>query len=157
MQGHAIVFAALTLGSVAVASAQPVDAGAPGSIERGRYIARIAGCNDCHTPGYSQSGGATPESRWLTGDRLGWKGPWGTTYPANVRIAIAKMSEQEWVQFARTAKLRPPMPWFALRDMATDDLLALHRFVRQLGPVGEPAPAYLPPSQAPQGPVISFP
>jgi mono/diheme cytochrome c family protein len=157
MQGHAILFAALALGGLAAASAQGVDGGAAGSIERGRYLARIAGCNDCHTPGYSQSGGKTPESQWLTGDRLGWQGPWGTTYPANVRLAMAKMSEQEWVQFARNTQLRPPMPWFALRDMSTDDLLALHRFVRQLGPVGEPAPAYLPPTQTPQGPVVRFP
>jgi mono/diheme cytochrome c family protein len=157
MQGHAILFAALALGGLAGANAQGVDGGAAGSVERGRYLARIAGCNDCHTPGYSQSGGKTPESQWLTGDRLGWHGPWGTTYPANVRLAMAKMSEQEWVHFARNTQLRPPMPWFALRDMSTDDLLALHRFVRQLGPVGEPAPAYLPPTQTPQGPVVRFP
>ena len=22
-----------------------------------------------------------PEAQWLTGDSLGWRGPWGTTYP----------------------------------------------------------------------------
>lgn len=57
------------------------------SIERGRYIAKVAGCNDCHTPNYAMSGGNVPEKDWLTGDHLGWKGPWGTTYPANLRIA----------------------------------------------------------------------
>ena len=25
-------------------------------IDRGRYIARIAGCNDCHTPNYATTG-----------------------------------------------------------------------------------------------------
>jgi mono/diheme cytochrome c family protein len=55
------------------------------SIARGRYIVKIAGCNDCHTPGYFQTGGKVPEKEWLVGDKLGWRGPWGTTYPSNLR------------------------------------------------------------------------
>jgi mono/diheme cytochrome c family protein len=127
------------------------------SIERGRYLSRIAGCNDCHTPGYAQAGGKVDEKAWLTGDKVGWQGPWGTTYPSNLRLALAKMSEDEWVRVAKSAQYRPPMPWFALHDMAEADLRALHRYVRHLGPAGEPAPAYLPPGQAAKGPVIAFP
>ena len=26
-------------------------------IKQGEYLARIAGCNDCHTPGYAESAG----------------------------------------------------------------------------------------------------
>ncbi|HQW38638.1 MAG TPA: hypothetical protein PLO00_07970, partial [Usitatibacteraceae bacterium] len=94
------------------------------SIERGRYLARIAGCNDCHTPGYAQAGGKVDEKLWLTGDTLGWQGAWGTTYPSNLRLVLAKMSEQEWVRVAKSAQYRPPMPWFALHDMAEQDLRA---------------------------------
>jgi mono/diheme cytochrome c family protein len=127
------------------------------SLERGRYLARIAGCNDCHTPGYAQSGGKVDEKHWLTGDRVGWQGPWGTTYPANLRLAFAKLSEDDWVRLAKTAQWRPPMPWFALHDMKEADLRDLYRFVRSLGPAGEPAPAYLPPGNVAAGPVIVFP
>ena len=127
------------------------------SIARGRYIARIAGCNDCHTAGYAPSGGKVAEKDWLMGDAVGWKGDWGTTYPSNLRIVLSKMSEDEWVKTARTLQTRPPMPWFALHDMHEQDLRAFYRFVRQLGPVGNPAPAYLPPGQVPNGPVIQFP
>jgi hypothetical protein len=67
------------------------------------------------------------------------------------------MSEDDWVRVAKSAKYRPPMPWFALHDMHEQDLRALHRFVRQLGPVGNPAPAYVPPGQTPVGPFIQFP
>jgi mono/diheme cytochrome c family protein len=126
-------------------------------LERGRYIARIAGCNDCHTPNYAQSGGQVPEKDWLTGDRLGWRGPWGTTYPANLRLALARLSEADWLRNARSAEYRPPMPWFALRDMSDDDLRALYRFIRSLGTAGEAAPAYLPPGVEPQGLAIVFP
>src|SRR3954466_12863196 len=65
------------------------------SIERGRYIAKVAGCNDCHTPGYAMTGGQVPEKDWLVGDHLGWKGPWGTTYPANLRMSLANISEDD--------------------------------------------------------------
>jgi mono/diheme cytochrome c family protein len=135
----------------------PADGQAARSIERGRYLARIAACNDCHTPGYAQSGGQVAEEAWLTGDRLGWRGPWGTTYPANLRLALSRLSEDEWLHNARTVQYRPPMPWFILRDMSDEDLRALYRFVRALGPAGEPAPAYLPPGQQPQGVAVVFP
>lgn len=127
------------------------------SVERGRYIAKVAGCNDCHTPNYPMSGGNVPEKDWLVGDSVGWKGGFGTTYPANLRTLLAGMTEDQWVKYARTMQARPPMPWFALRDMTEVDLRSFHRFVRALGPAGQSAPAYLPPGQAPQGPFFSFP
>ena len=126
-------------------------------IERGRYLVKIAGCNDCHTAGYAQTAGQVPEKEWLLGDQLGWRGPWGTTYPANLRLTMTALSENDWIRTAQTVKLRPPMPWFALRDMDKEDLRAIYRFVRHLGPAGSPAPAYLPPGQAPAGPVVQFP
>ena len=132
-------------------------AGSGHYIERGRYLVRVAGCNDCHTAGYAASGGTVPEHEWLLGDQLGWRGPWGTTYPANLRLSLAKMSEEEWLKVARTVRYRPPMPWFALRDMEVEDLRAIYRFVQHLGPAGSPAPAYVPPEQAPSGPVVQFP
>lgn len=127
------------------------------SVERGRYVARIAGCNDCHTAGYAPSGGQVPEAEWLKGDVLGWRGPWGTTYPANLRRVLARYSEDQWVRLARTAQYRPPMPWFALRDMDESDLRSLYRFVRSLKVEGPAAPAYVPPNQTPQGPFVQFP
>jgi len=126
-------------------------------IKRGEYIARVAGCNDCHTKGYAMSGGSVAKSTWLMGDDLGWQGPWGTTYPANLRIAMSKLTEQQWLELSKTVQYRPPMPWTALRDMETEDLKAIYHFVRSLGPVGEPAPSYLPPGQTANGPVVVFP
>lgn len=137
-------------------AAMPAGA-ADKSIERGRYLVRIGGCNDCHTPGYAASGGKVPEKDWLVGDALGWRGPWGTTYPANLRMSLAKLTEEQWLQMAKTVELRPPMPWFALRDMTHDDLRAIYRFVRQLGPGGQAAPAYVPPGMEPQTPFVLFP
>ena len=65
-------------------------------VAHGRYIAVISGCNDCHTPNYGAVEGQVPEEHWLTGDILGWHGPWGTTYAPNLRLLAAKLDEQEW-------------------------------------------------------------
>jgi len=127
------------------------------SLKRGRYLVRIGGCNDCHTAGFAPSGGKVPEGQWLEGDALGWRGPWGTTYPVNLRLYMSALTEDQWVEKAKTLTTRPPMPWWSLHAMAQSDLRALYRYVRHLGPAGKPAPAYLPPDQTPAPPYVQFP
>ena len=73
-----------------VAASMPARHLRVGFLLRERYLITIAGCNDCHTPNYPQSGGKTPEKEWLTGDALGWRGPWGTTYAPNLRLSIPR-------------------------------------------------------------------
>jgi mono/diheme cytochrome c family protein len=126
-------------------------------VKRGRYLVQIGGCNDCHTPAYPEKGGKVPEAPWLTGDALGWYGPWGTTYPTNLRLYMQDLTEDQWVKKARTLQARPPMPWFNVRAMTTNDLRALYRYLRHLGPAGKPAPAYLPPDKTPPQPYVAFP
>lgn len=50
----------LAMAIVAAATTQVAVAHAPGpagqtSLERGRYLVKIGGCNHCHTAGYTQS------------------------------------------------------------------------------------------------------
>ena len=125
-------------------------------VERGRYVVGIAGCNDCHTPGFAMKGGQVAESEWLTGDALGWRGPWGTTYATNLRLYIPTLTEDQWVKKAKTLSTRPPMPWFNLHRMTDEDLRAIYRYVRDLGPAGKPAPAYVAPTAVPAGPYVQF-
>jgi len=126
-------------------------------IEHGRYLITVTGCNDCHTAAYAEREGQVPESQWLQGDSLGWKGPWGTTYAPNLRLSLARMTEDEWVFFARNLRARPPMPSVQLHKMHEEDLRAMYVFVRQLGAPGDPAPVYLPPGQEPTTPYVLFP
>jgi mono/diheme cytochrome c family protein len=126
-------------------------------VNRGRYLIKVAGCNDCHTPGYGPTGGKVPEEKWLTGDILGWNGPWGTTYATNLRLYMQDLSEDQWIKKAKTLSARPPMPWFNVQAMSASDLRAMYRYVRYLGPAGKPAPAYLPPTQTPPEPAVRFP
>jgi mono/diheme cytochrome c family protein len=147
----------LPLSLAFAAMALPAAAQDGASVERGKYIAIIGGCNDCHTAGYAMNEGQVPESEWLKGDALGWRGPWGTTYPVNLRIRLGEMSEDEWVKFAKTFKTRPPMPWFAVNQMTDDDLRSLHKYITSFAEKGEPAPQYVPPDQEPKGPYVQFP
>ena len=125
------------------------------SIAHGRYLTRIAGCNDCHTADYGESGGKVAEAESLTGVAMGFKGPWGVTYPSNLRLLVRKMDEQAWVKYAREPR-RPPMPWFALRDMTDSDLRAIYRYIHSLGAKGVEAPAYAPPGTNVSTPWILF-
>jgi hypothetical protein len=52
---------------------------------------------------------------------------------------------------ARSIAFRPPMPWYILREMTEQDLRAMYRFIRSVGPAGEQAPTYLPPNSRATG------
>ncbi len=150
-------FAALLtiVGLCSVETAMADPAGHDEAVQRGRYLVQIGGCNDCHTAGYAEQAGAVPESEWLKGQAVGFQGPWGTSYPANLRLTLQAMSEEQWLSYARLPRM-PPMPWFNLRDMSDADLRAMYRYVRSLGAAGEFAPPNAPPGGRVQTPVIVF-
>ena len=130
---------------------------AASAVDAGRYLVKLGGCNDCHTPGYAQSNAKSPaEADWLTGSPLGYAGPWGTTYPANLRLSLASMSEAQFLDLAHAGEGRPPMPWPSLTAMSDSDLKAIYAYVRSLGPKGAPAPAALDPGVKPAGPFIKM-
>lgn len=121
-----------------------VQAGGTDLVARGRYLVAVADCNGCHTAGFAESGGAVPEAQRLTGVAVGFSGPWGVSYPANLRLSASGMSAGDWLKRARAGGL-PPMPWPALESMTDDDLLSIYAYLRSLGPAGVASPAALPP------------
>ncbi len=149
---------AIVLGSQA-GNGQEKKQAAPNAqqIERGRYVVAIGGCNDCHTAGYADNGGKAAESERLKGDTLGYRGPWGTTYPTNLRLSLSKMTEDEWLKYAKNLMTRPPMPWFNVQAMNDADLRALYQYVKSLGAGGSPAPAFVPAGKEPKPPFIQWP
>jgi len=126
-------------------------------IGRGRYVLTVGNCNDCHTDRYAPTEGKVPEKEWLKGSALGLSGPWGTTYATNLRLSLSRMTEDQWVAYAKALKTRPPMPWFNLNQWSEADLRAFHRYVLHLGPAGQPAPQPLPPGQKPKPPFVQWP
>jgi mono/diheme cytochrome c family protein len=127
-------------------------------ISRGRYLLIVGNCNDCHTAGFAPSEGKVPEKDWLLGDTaLGLRGPWGTTYATNLRLSLSKMTEEQWVKYAKTLKTRPPMPWFNVNQWTEPDLRAFYQYVRHLGPAGKPSAEALPPGKEPPMPYLQWP
>jgi len=132
--------------SASATGAFAADDAAIDAVARGRYLVAVAGCNDCHTDGYIQNDGRIPEAKWLEGSAVGFSGPWGVSYPSNLRLVAAGLDEDGWKARVRKGGL-PPMPWPSLRAMSDADLVAVHRYLRALGPGGVPAPQALAPGQ----------
>ena len=144
--------------AVLVSAALAGLARADDALDRGRYMIVTGHCNNCHTAGYAAKEGTLPEKQWLMGSgALGYRGPWGTTYASNLRHTIAKLSEDDWVHYAKTFKTRPPMPYWSVNETSEPDLRAMYRFIKSLGPGGEPARDVLPPGEEPKGPYVQWP
>lgn len=129
---------------------------ASSQIEAGRYLAIVGGCNDCHTDGYLMSEGKVPEENWLMGTSLGWRGPWGTTYPPNLRLTVRDNTEEEWVMILHERGSLPPMPWMNTNKMSDEDAKALYQYIKSLGPKGEYVPEALDPGVEPETPYINL-
>jgi mono/diheme cytochrome c family protein len=121
-------------------------------IEAGRYLVLVGGCNDCHTAGYAQGGGKTPEPQQLTGNPVGYRGPWGTSYAGNLRSLAQNITADAWVELLRNKPLAPPMPIHNIARMNEADLRALYAYIHYLGGEWTERPARLPPGEIPKTP-----
>ena len=124
-------------------------------LDRGRYLSAIAGCNDCHTPGTFY--GAPDMSRQLSGSELGWTGPWGTSYAANITpdsaTGIGRYTEDDIVNALRKgvkksgAPILPPMPWPDFAQLSDEDAYAVAAYIKSVPAVVHAVPANLPPGR----------
>ena len=125
--------------------------------QAGRYIVRTSGCNDCHTPGFMVLGEKVPEAQWLIGNPIGFRGPWGTTYPQNLRRFVQPFTAEQFVEVVRKRRDRPPMPWSQLHAMSDADLKAVYAYLKHLGAthgLAQPASDWVPPDREPSTPFI---
>jgi len=155
MRWNVMWIAIAAMSSLVAAARSPVPSTVASAIlERGRMLVAYGGCNDCHTPGWTESDGRVKESLWMTGNAIGFRGPWGTAYPANVRLWFRQSSEADWLNAVATRGGHPPMKWTDLRALSVADRRAIYRFIRSLGPAGTPAPFDLAPDRQPKTPYI---
>lgn len=156
MKLHALIVMLLMAAALVGPSADAADRRTDSEvIERGRYLVGVGACHDCHTPGFNEAAGRVLESQWLIGSSVGFQGPWGTSYPVNLRLYVRGLGEAQWLARVRQP-MRPPMPWFNLRDMKDEDLVAIYRFIRSLEPAGQPAPVAAAPGQKVNTPYFDF-
>lgn len=148
---------ALVMGSlVACGAVGATPAATTQAIERGKFLVDYGGCNDCHTPGWDQNHGHASERVLLTGMGFDFQGPWGTTYPANLRLLMQKLSVQQWIALARSMKARPAMPFWIFRYLSDADLRDMYAYIHALGPAGNPAHAYVPPGRTAPKPYLKL-
>ena len=116
-----------------IAAAGPKGPSANARIERGAYLVRTMGCNDCHTPWKMGPRGPEPDmTRALTGHpqdlvmppppalppgpwtwmgavtNTAFAGPWGVSFTANLtpdpETGLGKWTEEMFVQTLRTGR-----------------------------------------------------
>ena len=127
--------------------------------QAGEYLTTLGGCNDCHTPQWAETNGKVPPTDRFVGSPVGYRGPWGTSYAANLRLLTQRVSEDQWVDILKTAMHGhgdPPMPWMNTAQMSDQDLRAIYRYIHSLGPKGERTPRGVPPGKEPTTPYINF-
>lgn len=144
---HALACVVLTLAGIASAGASdiqkpgttaqiaPHTASDEATVERGRYLTVVAGCNDCHTPFHMTDEGPAPdmsrmfmghpqdlemppaprlpEGPWIAtsaATNTAWAGPWGVSFTTNltpdVETGIGSWSEKEFVDSMRSGRHR---------------------------------------------------
>jgi hypothetical protein len=137
-----------------VGASSAAGAPTPPSIARGKYLVTIGACNDCHSPGWRESDGSLPVAKWLVGSSIGLREPWGTEYPANLRVMFSQISEAQWLFEVRTRGGR--MQWHDLRVLTLNDQRSIYRFVHSLGPKGVLTPDEVSPDREPTTPYIDL-
>jgi mono/diheme cytochrome c family protein len=119
------------------------DAGAV-EIKRGSYLVRLAGCNDCHTPGYLV--GKPDMSRFLGGSDVGFEVPGlgifvGSNLTPDRDTGLGRWTKEEIATALQKGMrpdgrgLAPTMPWRAYAHLTKPDVDAIVDFLKSLPPI----------------------
>jgi mono/diheme cytochrome c family protein len=119
-----------------------------GPVERGKYLATIIPCNDCHTPGTFF--GKPDLAHVLSGSEVGFELPAGTFYGPNLtpdkETGLGNWSADEIVAAITKGvrpdgrELAPIMPWHWFAVMTKDDAYAIAAYLKSLPPVKNKVP-----------------
>jgi len=125
-------------------------------VERGKYLVTIAGCNDCHTPGYLA--GNPDMSRYLGGSDFAFEIPGvgafvGPNITPDNDTGIGKWTEKQIVTALQTGTtpdgriLATIMPWQAFANFTEEDVDAIAAYLKSLPPVQHRVPGPFGPGQ----------
>jgi mono/diheme cytochrome c family protein len=110
-------------------------------IERGKYLVTLAGCNDCHTPGYFF--GKPDATRYLGGSDVAFEIPGlGAFAGANItpdkETGIGNWTIEQIVTALQTGSrpdgrvLAPIMPWRSFADLSKADATAIAAYLKSI-------------------------
>ena len=147
--------------AVAFASQVPAAANARSpAVERGKYLVNLAGCNDCHTPGYFL--GKPDMTRYLGGSDVGFELPGlgvfhGPNLTPDKETGLGGWTDTQIVAALQTGKrpdgreLAPIMPWHAFAKLTRQDVDAIVAFLRSIPAVKNKVAGPFGPSETPTG------
>ncbi|MGN6470765.1 MAG: c-type cytochrome [Rhizobiaceae bacterium] len=148
--GFAATAFAVVLSSPLSARADQAD------IARGQYLVTIAGCNDCHTPGYFF--GKPDMDRFLGGSDVGFEIPGlgvflGRNLTPDKETGIGNWTTEEIVAALQTGirpdgrMLAPIMPYHAFAHLTKEDVTAIADYLKTIKPVNHAVPGPFGPGQ----------
>lgn len=130
------------------------------AVARGKYLVGIAGCNDCHTPGYFL--GKPDMARYLGGSEVGFEVPGlgvfhGPNLTPDKDTGLGGWTDEQVIAAVTQGKhpsgreLAPVMPWHAFATLTPDDQKAIVAFLRTIPAVSNKVPGPFGPSEKPTG------
>jgi len=113
-------------------------------VERGQYLVILAGCNDCHTPGFFL--GKPDMAKYLGGSDVGFEIPGLGVFPGrnitpDKETGIGNWTDEQIATALISGKrpdgrqLAPIMPYASFTHMTKDDVAAVVAFLRSIPPV----------------------
>ena len=150
-----IAAALVAAGSIAISDAAVAQ---DAQVRRGKYLVTIAGCNDCHTPGYFF--GKPDMARFLGGSEVGFEIPGlgvfhGPNLTPDPETGLGNWTKEE-IAHAVTRGIRPDgrilapiMPWHAFASLDPQDVRAIAAYLKSLPPVKNKVPGPFGPRDAP--------
>jgi mono/diheme cytochrome c family protein len=139
-----LVLAAAVAATVAATAILLPKARADSQVDRGKYLVVLAGCNDCHTPGFFF--GKPDMNRYLGGSDVAFEIPGlgafaGRNITPDKETGIGNWTSEQIVTAITTGKrpdgreLAPIMGWRAFANLTKEDAAAIAAFLKSIPPV----------------------
>jgi mono/diheme cytochrome c family protein len=133
--------AAVSLAAIAAAVSLSPKAHAESPVERGSYLVVVAGCNDCHTPGFFF--GKPDKDKFLGGSDVGFEIPGlgvfnGRNITPDKETGIGAWTDEQIATAITTGKrpdgrqLAPIMNYAAFTHLTKEDVAAVVAYLRSI-------------------------
>lgn len=156
--GAVLASAAAAVFVLALAGNWRAEAANREQVLRGKYLATLGLCNDCHTPGYFF--GKPDQARFLGGSEVGFHIPGlgvfhGPNLTPDEETGLGRWTADEIVKAIRAGArpdgrvLAPIMPWHAFAELTRDDAYAIAAFLKSVPAVSNKVPGPFGPEETP--------
>lgn len=156
MKRASMAIAVAAVAAVAGATTLLPSARAESPVERGAYLVVVAGCNDCHTPGFFF--GKPDKDKFLGGSDVGFEIPGlgvfnGRNITPDKETGLGAWTDEQIAAAITTGKrpdgrqLAPIMNYAAFTHMTKEDVAAVVAYLRSVPPVHNKVPGPFKPGE----------